>query len=197
MKIHPSAAILSLLCLSFGGFSQAENNEPVVEINNESFQCVQDMTPVRGFFVDNLLGNLEETLSVANSADGGSYPTGSVVQLVPSEIMVKRAPGVSPDTNDWEFFIMDTTTTASKILTRGFADVVNRFGGNCLSCHAKAEPKWDMVCESTHGCDPIPLTRDILTLLQKTDLRCQDTPPLSAEEQEKLAALQQMMQAQN
>lgn len=100
MKSHPSAAILSLLCFSFGGFSQAENNEPAVEINNESFQCVQDMTPVRGFFVDNLLGNLEETLSVANSAGGGNYPTGSVVQLVPSEIMVKRALGVSPDTDD-------------------------------------------------------------------------------------------------
>jgi len=54
-----------------------------------------------------------------------------------------------------------------------------------------------MVCESTHGCDPIPLTRDILTLLQKTDLRCEDMPPLSVEDQEKLAALQQMMQAQN
>lgn len=197
MKIHPSAAILSVLCFFFGGFSQADENETVVEISNESFQCVQDMTPVRGFFVDNLLGNLEETLSVANSADGGDYPTGSVVQLVPSEIMVKRAPGVSPETNDWEFFIMDTTTTESKILTRGFGDVVNRFGGNCLSCHEKAEPKWDMVCESTHGCDPIPLTRDILTLLQKTDLRCEDMPPLSAEDQEKLAALQQMMQAQN
>ena len=62
---------------------------------------------------------------------------------------------------------------------------------------SQAEPKWDMVCESGHGCDPIPLTREILTLLQKTDLRCEDMPPLSAEDQEKLAALQQMMQAQN
>jgi len=43
--------------------------------------------------------------------------------------------------------------------------------------------------------DQIPII--LLTLKRKTGLRCVDMPPLSAEELEKLAVLQHMMQAQN
>jgi hypothetical protein len=32
--------------------------------------------------------------------------------------------------------------------TTGFAEVNNRFGGNCFNCHAKARPEWDLVCGS-------------------------------------------------
>lgn len=81
------------------------------------------MTPVRGFYVDNLSGDLDATLAVANAADGGVYPPGSVVQLVPGEAMVKRAPGFSPVTNDWEFFELDTSPAGTEIRKRGFADV--------------------------------------------------------------------------
>jgi hypothetical protein len=45
------------------------------------------MTHVRQFYVDNLLGNLDATLAVANSATGGTYPAGTVIQLVPTEAM--------------------------------------------------------------------------------------------------------------
>ena len=55
------------------------------EITNETFRCLNDMTPVRHFYVDNLLGNVAETVAVANSADGGTYPEGAVVQLVPAD----------------------------------------------------------------------------------------------------------------
>ena len=50
--------------------------------------------------------------------------------------------------------------TATKIRVRGATEVVNQFGGNCLSCHAQAEAKWDMICEQGHGCAPIPVTLD-------------------------------------
>ena len=197
MKIRLSGVALSCLCLCFGGSSLAADGRGAVEVSSESFTCIRDMTPVRGFYVDNLLGDLEATVAIANSAEGGDYPPGSVVQLVPGEAMVKRAPGVSPGTKDWEFFELDVSAAGTEIRKRGYADVVNRFGGNCLACHAKAEPKWDMVCETGHGCDPIPLTRDMLVLLQKTDPRCQDNPTLSAEEVEKLKALQQALQPQS
>ena len=173
------------------------DNPGVVEVSDDTFGCIREMTPVRGFYVDNLLGDLWGTLAVANAPDGGVYPAGSVVQLVPGEVMVKHAPGFSPATRDWEFFELDTSATGTEIRKRGFADVVNRFGGNCLACHAKAEPKWDMICETGHGCDPIPLTRDILLLLQKTDPRCTDNPTLSPEERGTPQALQQALQAQN
>ena len=50
-------------------------------VTSETFTCIRDMTKVRGFYVDNLKGNLEATLAVANSETGGIYPPGSVVQL--------------------------------------------------------------------------------------------------------------------
>ncbi|TXS93617.1 hypothetical protein FVW59_05145 [Parahaliea aestuarii] len=157
-------------------------------VTADTFSCIRDMTPVRGFFVDNIKGDLEATLAAANAAEGKPYPAGSVVQLVPTEVMVKREAGFSPVTNDWEFIELDVSAEGSSIRARGFADVVNRFGGNCLACHVKAEPQWDMICEQNHGCDPIPLTPVMIKAIQKTDPRCEPTP-LSDEEKAALQAL--------
>lgn len=157
-------------------------------IGVESFRCVRDMTPVRGFYVDNLDGDLEATVAVARSDTGGTYPAGSVVQLVPTEVMVKREAGFNPATRDWEFFELDVSAQSTSIRARGFADVVNRFGGNCFACHVKARPEWDMICEQGHGCDPIPLTPVLIRAIQKTDPRCEPTD-LSTEEVEALKAL--------
>src|SRR5262249_46000807 len=40
------------------------------DIDAKSFRCIRKMTPVRQFYVDNLRGNLDATLTVANSATG-------------------------------------------------------------------------------------------------------------------------------
>ncbi len=157
-------------------------------ITASSFGCIRDLEPVDRFFVGNLDGDIDATLAVARSETGGSYPTGSVVQLVPTEVMVKRAAGFSKETNDWEFFDLDISAQGTKILTRGHKDVVNRFGNNCLECHAKAEPQWDMICQLDRGCDPIPITDAMIRGLQKTDPRC-DPAELSAEERQALADL--------
>ena len=45
------------------------------------------MTPVRGFFVANLLGETDATVKVAQAGQG-EYPVGSLVQLVPGEAMI-------------------------------------------------------------------------------------------------------------
>ncbi len=160
-------------------------------ITAETFRCIRDMKAVRGFYVDNLAGNLEATLEVAQSPTGGRYPEGSLIQLVPAEAMVKRAEGFSPATNDWEFFELDVSKNGTEIRRRGFVDVVNRFGGNCFACHIKARPEWDLVCEQEHGCDPIPLTRAMLVALQKTDPRCEPVA-LTDEEAAGLKALSQL-----
>jgi hypothetical protein len=156
---------------------------------------MRDMTKVRGFYVDNLKGNLAGTLAVANSAEGGKYPEGSLVQLVPGEVMVKHGEGFSPATKDWEFFELDVSPEGSKIRKRGFVDVVNRFGGNCFACHIQPKPQWYLVGETGHGGDPIPLTKEVLALLQKTDPRCEDNEPLTANEMKKLSALKQALSA--
>lgn len=147
--------------------------KPVV-VTEKSFKCIKDMTPVRGFFVDNLLGDLDATLAVAKNPSGGVYPPGSVVQLFPNEVMVKRETGFNPATKDWEFFELDVSEKGSTIRARGFVDVKNRFGGNCFACHVQAKPQWDMICEQDHGCEKLPIARFAITSLQNADPRCTD-----------------------
>ena len=103
-----------------------------LKITAATFGCLKNMTKVRHFFVDNLLGDTEATVAVANSATGGVYPPGSVVQLVPTEAMVKHPPGWNAATRDWEFFELDVSADGSTMRNRGFVDVVNKFGGNCF-----------------------------------------------------------------
>lgn len=136
------------------------------------FVNIHDMTPVRGFFVDNGLGHIDEALEVANDTEGGgAYPVGTIIQLVPQEAMVKRAPGFDADSNDWEFFSLDVTPEGTEILTRGGAEVINRFGGSCADCHSLAEPEFDFICEDTHGCEPLPIGDDIIISFQDQDPR--------------------------
>lgn len=189
---HPFRRLLVHLLLSIVALSSVQAESPL-EVNESDFNCINDMAPVRGFFVSNLSGDLESTLAVANSPEGGTYPAGSVVQLVPTEVMVKHPEGTSPATKDWEFFELTVSPEGSKIAKRGFVDVNNRFGGNCLGCHAKAKPQWDMICETGHGCDPIPLTKAMVNVIQKTDPRCASMPALSAEEKQLLGQLKQLL----
>lgn len=184
-----------LLLASFTVLAGNENTENLA-ITKADFNCMLDMQPVRGFYVDNLIADkLPETLAVAN-AGSGEYPAGSVVQLVPSEVMVKHPKGFSSATKDWEFFELSVSPEGTQIGKRGFADVVNRFGGNCLGCHVKAKPEFDMICETGHGCDPIPLTPQITALLQKTDARCGGRYTPTPEEVEVLKALSAQLGAQ-
>lgn len=137
----------------------------------EDFVNIQAMTPVGNHFIANRLGHLDEALEVAQSATGGRYPVGTIIQLVPQEAMVKRQAGWSPATNDWEFFFLDVSADGTKIATRGADEVVNRFGGNCSSCHTLAEPEWDLVCEKDHGCAPLPIGDDVILAVQQADPR--------------------------
>jgi len=161
-------------------------------IDARSFRCITSMTPVRQFYVDNLRGNLSGTLAAANAATGAVYPPGSVIQLIPGEAMVKRDTGFNPVTHDWEFFELDVSKDGTQIRKRGFADVVNRFGGNCFGCHVAARPEWDLVCESDHGCAPIPVTRAMIGALQRTDPRCGNST-VSPEDAKALEQLNQIV----
>lgn len=142
-----------------------------IDMKPADFRNLAMMTKVRGFFVDNRLGHLPEALRVAGSPDGGVYPVGTILQFVPQEAMVKRARGWNPTTHDWEFFLMKTSATGTQIVTRGATQTVNRFGGNCFSCHSMSQAKWDMVCERSHGCDPLPISDDLIRSIQNADPR--------------------------
>src|SRR5262245_1290687 len=119
------------LLLSAGHGSSADRTASSDDqIDAKSFRCITKMTPVRHFYVGNLRGELDATLAAANSPNGAVYPPGSVIQLIPGEAMVKRDAGFNAATHDWEFFELDVSKDGTKIRKRGFADVVNRFGGN-------------------------------------------------------------------
>ncbi len=141
------------------------------EAQSDDFGNIHKMTPVRGFFVDNRLGHLDEAVAIAEANEGGTYPVGTIIQLVPQEAMVKRRAGWSPDTNDWEFFFLDVSAEGTTIVDRGTDDVVNAFDLNCASCHQAADPEFDMVCETDHGCEPLPIGRDIIDAVQASDPR--------------------------
>lgn len=177
-----AALLISLYCIETGSATAG------VHVDAKSFRCITKMTKVRQFYVDNLLGNLDGTLAVAHSATGGVYPVGSVIQLIPGEAMIKRDKGFNPATNDWEFFELDLSKNGTEIRRRGFAEVVNRFGGNCFGCHVQAHPEFDLICEMGHGCAPIPVTRAMIGALQRTDPRCK-TLSVSAEDAKALKDL--------
>jgi len=188
-----AAMLFAIVVLSAGHASGAGGAvSPADTIDAKSFRCIRKMTPVRHFYVDNLRSNLDATVAAANSPTGAVYPPGSVIQLIPGEAMVKRDKGFNTATHDWEFFELDLSTNGTVIRKRGFADVVNRFGGNCFGCHIAARPEWDLVCEADHGCAPIPLTRAMSGALQRTDPRCEN-PPVSAQDAEALKQLNELI----
>jgi hypothetical protein len=164
-----------------------------IPISDSSFKCITQLTHVRHFYVDNLAGNLSGTVKVAQTG-AGTYPVGSVLQLVPTEVMVKREQGFNATTHDWEFFELNVSADGSTIRTRGFQEVNNRFGGNCFNCHVKARAEFDLVCDNNHGCDPIPITRAMSGALQRTDPRCKN-PPVSAEDAAALSQLAVIVKA--
>ncbi len=157
---------------AFGAEAKTTANDPEIKVTGDSFRCLSKMAKVRHFFVDNLLGDVKGTLVVASSEQGGVYPPGSVVQLIPGEVMVKHKPGFNTATRDWEFFELNVSAQGTTIGKRGFTDVINRFGGNCFTCHVRAKPEYDLICEMGHGCDPIPISRETIAKIQEGDPRC-------------------------
>ena len=91
-----SAILCGIVSFLSTGVGNAEDSVDKGHIDAKSFRCITEMTQVRQFYVDNLLGNLDATLAVANSATGGPYPPGTIIQLIPTETMVKRDKGHRP-----------------------------------------------------------------------------------------------------
>src|SRR5579862_2106110 len=137
----------AMICLliTVGAQAATSTSEPKVKVGDTSFKCITDMTPVRHFYVDNLLDNVAGTVAVAK-ADKGDYPEGSVLQLMPNEVMIKQQKGFNPASHDWEFFYIDVDRNGSKVFARGTATVNNRLGQNCFACHSQARPEFDFVC---------------------------------------------------
>ena len=182
IRFSPATILRSVAIIVCVGYAQADEiGERKFKVDASTFKCMLKMTAVRHFFVDNLAGNLEGTVAVA-MAGRGEYPEGSVLQLIPNEVMVKQKKGFSPGTNDWEFFALESDKNGSRIVSRGTQDVNNFLGLNCFECHKAARAEFDLVCDQDHGCAPLPLTRSMFHAIQHTDPRCQPPEEVSAED---------------
>ena len=163
-----SVIVLSSLIIS-QSFSADDSKK--VDVSESTFKCLSALAASGRFFVDNILGNLDATLSVANSSSGGNYPPGSLLTLVPDEAMIKHQEGWNPATNDWEFFLLGLSAEGTSILARGGAEVASP-SGSCFGCHQLARSEWDLVCGVDHGCAPIAFTLEQIRNAQAMDPRC-------------------------
>jgi hypothetical protein len=116
---------IAVLLATTSAWAADQSAEPKVKVSDDTLKCIRDMTPVRHFYVDNLLGNLQGTVAVAEKGSG-DYPAGSVVQLVPTEVMIKQQKGFNPTTRDWEFFAIDVSKDGSRSYHHGFENSYNR-----------------------------------------------------------------------
>lgn len=142
---------------------------PDVSPTPADFVNINRMTRVGDHFVGSINGNLAAVLAVARNPKGGVYPVGAVVQLIPTEAMVKRRHGYSPATGDWEFFALKVSAAGTEIQASG-AHVRNFFGGDCSSCHRVAS-HFDFICGKNHGCPPLPVTDALISKIQQSDPR--------------------------
>ena len=176
-KPYKQAVPIILLVISSAVlFACGDNGTEIINedlnMTAADFECILRWEKVRNFYITNKVGNLEAALEVANSHDGGTYPPGTIIQLIPTEAMVKRIRDWNSTTNDWEFFQLNVTAEGTEIISRGAADTVNFAGLNCFACHSQADSKWDLVCEEGHGCDDLSIDDAAITAWQEADPRC-------------------------
>ena len=177
--------LVSLLVASIG-CGGTDAGVQTVNITEKSFECLLNYELIDqsdgdgfGYYVTNLLGDVQATVDVADGTIAPPFPTGSLLQLFPGEAMVKREAGYSAITNDWEFFELIVNAEGTTINVRGAEEVVNMFhnpsanDGSCFNCHSKA-PDSDFVCGNSSGCDPLPafVTDEFIKALQDGDPRC-------------------------
>ena len=147
---------------------------PDLDMQASDFECILGWPKIGDYRITNKLGDLSGAVAIANAPDGGVFPVGTIVQLIPNEAMVKRHVGFNTATDDWEFFNLSTSASGTVINQRGGAAVTNFAGSSCASCHGGAAPQWDMICGTTHGCAPLPISEATIQSIQNGDPRCVD-----------------------
>jgi hypothetical protein len=144
-----------------------------ITVSEQNFSCILDWPKIRNTHIKNAdPEKLKEAIRIfRDSVADTEYPVGTILQLIPTEAMVKHEHGTFAKTNNWEFFSLDVSAAGTKISDRGDNVVNHTQGVTCLSCHEPAA-KYDFVCEKGHGCAPIPLDDEQIAKLQAADPRC-------------------------
>lgn len=143
---------------------------------DEDFVCLGDerFDVVGHSRIWNPLGHQAEAVEHARTRALGEYPIGTVLQLFPDEVSVKRGKGFSPETGDWEFFVLDVKSGSTVIAERGTTEIGN-VGGSCIGCHGGANA-FDYACFSNDGCGSLPFFIDTTVEPENDDPRCAQEP---------------------
>ena len=144
-------------------------------ITEKSFGCLLDLPKVRKTRIQNPdPEKLKEAIRIfSDSVPDKEYPTGTVLQLIPTEAMVKHERAAFPNTNGWEFFALKVSADGTTILDHGDKVLNASLKKPYLDCHSPAA-KFDFVCEKGHGCAPIPVTDQQIAGMQSADPRCKE-----------------------
>ncbi len=158
-----------VLSLSLAATLSADN----LVVTEKSFGCLLNLPKVRNTRIQNPdPEKLKEAIRIfRDSVPDKEYPTGTILQLVPNEAMVKHDRAAFPRSNGWEFFALKVSAAGTVIGERGDKTLNTLLKKPCLECHSPAA-KFDFVCEKGHGCAPIPLTDFMISAIQSADPRC-------------------------
>ena len=115
---------------------------------------------------------LKEAIRIfRDSVPDKEYPTGTILQLIPTEAMVKHDRATFPNTNGWEFLALQVSAAGTTIQESGDKVLNTSLNKPCLGCHSPAA-KFDFVCEKGHGCAPVLVTDQQIAATQAADPRC-------------------------
>ena len=180
-KYFGTPCLLLAISLAFGCTPQPlpEIPEPIsaediVAIDTD-FECLNNWPQVGRVSITNLAGATEEALELlSNPQIGLQFPIGTIIQEIPEEAMVKRAPGYNPSHNDWEFFALKIENDGSTIIQQRGPNSAN-LGGTCAGCHVLAKD-FDLLCGSSgeRGCVDLDfiITDETVVQLRNEDPRC-------------------------
>src|ERR1700761_3539479 len=125
--------ILLLLC----SYSVVTLSADDLAITEKSFGCLLNLPKVRNTRIQNPdPEKLKEAIRIfRDSVPATDYPKGTILQLIPTEAMVKRDRAAFPNSNGWEFFALKVTADGTTILDRGDKVLNTSLKKPCLDCH--------------------------------------------------------------
>src|ERR1700758_778615 len=80
-----------------------------IVVSEQTFSCILDWPKVRNTYINNAdPEKLKEAIRIfRDDISDTEYPLGTILQVIPSEAMVKHQRGTFAKTNDWELFALD------------------------------------------------------------------------------------------
>jgi hypothetical protein len=164
-----------LLALMIGASAPVRAADAEITVTEKMFGCMHEGTKIRKTYIRHAdPAKLKEAVRIyEGKVEGGEYPVGTVIQMVPNEAMVKHAKAAFPNSNGWEFLAFKVAAEGTTFAGRG--DTASNPLGTCLSCH-KGAVKYDYICDKGQGCAAIPVTDEQIIGMQSKDPRCPAKP---------------------